>query len=299
MAGAFTAIDLSQLAVPDVVEQLDYEAILQAMIDDLRARAPEFDALVESDPAYKILEVAAYRETLIRQRVNDGAKAVMLAYAAGTDLDQIAANYSVERLLIDAGDPDAIPPVPPSYESDAELRRRVQLSPEGYTVAGSRGAYVFHALGADPDVRDAQAVSPEPGVVTVYILSRDGDGSAPAGLVDAVEAVLSSEDVRPLTDMVQVVSVSVTSYAVDAELSVLPGPDAEVVRQSAEDAVTAYVEAQHRIGYDVTLSGLFAALHRPGVHNVTLTSPAADIVLGEGETAHCSSVAVTIGGTDV
>jgi phage-related baseplate assembly protein len=95
----FTAVDLSQVPSPAVVEQLDFETILQAMLSDLISRDPTFNALVESDPAYKILEVAAYREVIIRQRVNDAAHAVMLAYAIGPDLDQLGANYGVQRLL--------------------------------------------------------------------------------------------------------------------------------------------------------------------------------------------------------
>ena len=81
MAGGFTSVDLSQLPPPDVVETLDFETILAEMLADLRARDAVFDALVESDPAYKILEAAAYRETLIRQRVNEAARAVMLPSA--------------------------------------------------------------------------------------------------------------------------------------------------------------------------------------------------------------------------
>ena len=128
MAGAFTVVDLSQLPAPTVVEQIDYETILAEMLADLVARMPEFTALVESDPAYKILEVAAFRETLIRQRTNEACKAVMLAYAAGSDLDQLGANFNVARLVVDQCDPDAIPPVPPTYESDAEFRALITLS---------------------------------------------------------------------------------------------------------------------------------------------------------------------------
>lgn len=298
MAGGFTAVDLSQLAAPDVVEQLDFEQILALMLADLRARDPAFDALVESDPAFKILQVAAYRETLLRQRVNEAGRAVMLAYAAGADLDQIGANYSVQRLVIDPGDPDAIPPVPPTFESDEDFRRRIQLSPEAYTTAGSEGSYVFNALGADPDVRDAQAVSPGPGLVTVYIMSRAANGAASVNLVDQVGLTLSGETVRPMTDNVTVQSVAVINYAVNAVLTLFSGPDAEVVRQTAEVAVTAYVEGQRRIGYDVTRSGLFAALHQAGVQNVNLISPAADVVIGEGEVSFCTGVTVTVGGFD-
>ena len=91
MAGAFTVVNLSQLPAPNVVESLDFETILAEMIADLQGRDPTFTALVESDPAYKILEVCAYRELLMRQRVNESAKAIMLAYATGADLDQLGA----------------------------------------------------------------------------------------------------------------------------------------------------------------------------------------------------------------
>ena len=80
ITNAFSQIDLSRLAAPDVVEALDFEAILAEMLADLRGRDSAFTALTEADPAYKILEVAAYRELLIRQRINEAARSVMLAY---------------------------------------------------------------------------------------------------------------------------------------------------------------------------------------------------------------------------
>ena len=301
MSSAYTAIELPSLPFPGVVDEIDYETLLAARIADLSARMPEIaDALqLESDPVRKLLEENAYRETLLRQRVNEAAKAVMLAYAGDADLDQIGANYDVERLLLDAGNPDAVPPVPPTYESDSDFRRRIQLSPEGYTTAGSAGSYTYHALSADADVKDAQPISPTPGVVTVYVLSRSANGEAGVDLLAAVNAAVNDQAIRPMTDQVSVQSAAITEYTVAATLTVYPGPDAELIRSTAEAAVTAYVTAQHRIGYDVTLSGLYAALHQAGVQNVELTSPAASLVIGDGEAAYCTAVNVTLGGTDV
>lgn len=296
MAGSFTTVDLSQLPAPGVVESLSFETIFQAMLADLIARDPAFSALVESDPAYKILEVAAYRELLLRQRVNDAAKAVMLAFAAGSDLDHIGANFGLQRLLIDAGNPEAVPPVAPTYESDADFRARIQLSFEGYTTAGSEGSYVFHGIGADADVKDIQAVSPTPGQVVVYVLSRTGDGAAPPELLDAVEAALNADEVRPMTDQVSVLSASIVNYAITAELVMQPGPDPLVVRDAALAAVTAYTEAQRRIGYDVTLSGIYAALHQPGVQRVNLAAPTANLVIDDGEASHCTAITLTVAG---
>lgn len=296
MAGAYTTVNLSQLPAPEVVETLDYELILSRMLADLQARDPAFTALVESDPAYKILEVAAFRELLLRQRVNDAAQAVMLAFATGSDLDQIGANYSVQRLVLDEGDPAAVPPVLPTYESDADFRARIQLSPEGYTTAGSEGSYVFHGLGADADVKDVQAVSPTPGQVTVYVLSRTGTGAASAELLAAVSAALNAEKVRPMTDQVTVMSASIVTYTITAELVVYPGPDPTVVQSASIAAVTAYAEEQRRIGYDVTLSGIYAALHQPGVQRVNLTAPMANLTITDGEASYCTAITVTVAG---
>ena len=144
------------------------------MLADLRARDSAFTALTEADPAYKILEVAAHRELLIRRRINEAARSVMLAYAAGADLDQIAANFGVA--LIRPADDRTIPPTPAVYETDEELRNRVTLSLEGYTAAGSRGSYVYHALSASGDVKDVAVDSLTPGTVNVAVLTRTGTG---------------------------------------------------------------------------------------------------------------------------
>lgn len=298
MAGAFTAVDLSKLPFPNAVEELDFETILAQWIADLQARDPAFSALVESDPAYKIMEVGAYREMLLRQRVNEAIKAVTLAYAMDADLDQIAARYNVQRLVLVPADDTTVPPTPAVMESDDSLRRRVQLSFEGFSTAGPTGAYIFHSLGADARVLDASAHSPVPGQVVVAVLSNVGDGTAPADLLAAVNTTLSDDDVRPLTDQVLVKSAEILSYSVSAVLTLYPGPDAEVVLAASQDALDAYVEQSHRLGRDVTLSGLYAALHQEGVQNVQLLTPVASVVADWDQAAWCTGTTVTIGGTD-
>lgn len=298
MAGGFTAVDLSRLPAPDVVEEIEFEPIFEAMLADLRERDASFDVTVESDPAYKILQVAAYRELLLRQRINEAAKGVMLAYALGADLDHLGALYGVERQTLTEGDPDAIPPVPATFETDADFRRRIQLSLEGFSTAGPEGAYVFHALSADGAVLDASATSPSPGEVVVTVLSRDADGTASASLLAAVETTLSAEDVRPLTDHVSVQSAAIVEYAIEATLHFYAGPDREVVMQAARTAATAYAETQHRLGLDVTLSGVYAALHQPGVQRVELAQPAANLVVDRTQATHCTAIDLADGGLD-
>ena len=77
----FTAIDLSGLAPPDIIETLDYEAIVTAMRDDLVEQFPLIAGVIdlESEPARKLIEAFAYRELRLRARINDAARAVDFA----------------------------------------------------------------------------------------------------------------------------------------------------------------------------------------------------------------------------
>nr|MDN0205474.1 baseplate assembly protein [Xanthomonas arboricola pv. corylina]MDN0218394.1 baseplate assembly protein [Xanthomonas arboricola pv. corylina] len=65
---SFTAVDLSKLQAPDLIEALDFEAIFNEALTQFRQLMPEFSALTESDPVYKLLQLFAARELLLRQR---------------------------------------------------------------------------------------------------------------------------------------------------------------------------------------------------------------------------------------
>ena len=272
-----TAVDLSRLPAPNVVEALGFEDILAARKADFLTRCPDFAAFVESDPALKLLEVCAYQELVLRQRINDAARAVLVAYALGADLDNLAAVFGVTRREITPGDDQA--GTPAVMENDEDLRRRVLLAPDSYSVAGPTAAYVFHALAASGDVADVSATSPAPGEVLVSVLSVAGDGSAPQALLDQVEASVGADDVRPLTDEVTVQSAEIVPFSIDARLTLYAGPDKDLILSTANDALAALLTESRRIGRDITRSAIFRALHVAGVQNVDLVEPAADIAI--------------------
>lgn len=290
------AIDLSRLPAPKVIETLDFESILAEMLADLRQRAPEYDGLVESDPAHKILQVSAYRELLLRQKLNEAARSVMVAYAQGGDLEQLGALFGIERKVLDPGNPNATPPVPPVLEDIESYRQRIPLSLEGYSTAGPVGAYTFHSLDAAAEVKDVSVSSPLPGEVEVTILSKIGDGTPDAAVLAKVSERLNDEEVRPLTDKVTVKAATITSYQVDADLVFFRGPDHTVILNQVNQLVNDYVSEQHKLGLDITLSGLYAALHLPGVQNVRLNSPTADISVNADQAAYCTNIQIKDGG---
>ncbi|KAA5602798.1 baseplate assembly protein [Roseospira marina] len=175
MSGA--VIDLSATPPPDVVEAPDYEVILARMLAETKAALaevlPDWDPTSESDSL--VIQIQRWAEDHLNMivRINDAARAVLLATAMGADLDNLAALVNTVRLTVaEATDTD-----PAVLETDAALRARVQLAWEGLSTAGPVGAYRYHALAADGRVRDAAITSPTPGDVVVTILGHEGDGT--------------------------------------------------------------------------------------------------------------------------
>ncbi|MFA6125077.1 baseplate J/gp47 family protein [Sphingomonas sp.] len=294
-----SSVDLSRLPPPTVVEQLSYEAIYGEILASLTKLLPSFDATVESDPAVKILQVAAYRELLNRQKFNDRIRQVMIAYATQTNLDHLAAIMGVARLELAPADPDT--GAAAVMEGDDDLRRRVVLAPESFSVAGPEGAYIFHALAADATIRDASAISPAPGQVLVSVLSRTGNGVASPDQIAAVSdrlAAISGNKVRPLTDQVAVASATVVPYMIDAALTLYSGPDETVVLAAAQKRLGDWLALSGGLGIDAVRAAIIAALFVEGVQNVALHAPAADVVVDQTQSAHCVGLSVTVAGRD-
>lgn len=298
-------IDLSQLPAPDVVEALDYETLLAERKATLISLFPaEQQAAIartlalESEPLVKLLQENAYRELILRQRINEAAKANMVAWATGADLDQLGANNGVTRLTLRAADNSTLPPTAAVMESDDNFRMRIAAAFEGLSVAGPSGAYEYHAKSADGRIADVSATSPAPAEVVITVLSREGDGTAPADLLTIVANALNDEDVRPVADRVRVQAAAIVSYRVDATLFLYPGPEAEPIRAAAEAKLLAFINAQSRLGRDIRQSALYAALHVEGVQRVELAQPTADVVLDKTQAAWCSGYSITVGGSD-
>jgi len=299
---SFAAIDLSQLPAPQIVEQIDYELILAERkaymislwpIEEQSEIAARLE--MESEPLTKLLEENAYRETIWRQRVNEASIANLLALAKGPDLDQLAGNFNVTRLVVQEAKPLANPPVARLMESDDSLRERAQMSWEGLSTAGPRNSYIFHARGADGRVADATAESPSPAVAVVTVQSLLGDGTASADLLAIVKTYLSDDDRRPVADRLTIQGAQIVRYQVKAKLYLLTsGPESEPILAAAEQRLLAYVNQRRRLGMEVSESAVHAALHVEGVRKVELENWA-DIVATKAQAPYCTGVTVTRG----
>lgn len=287
-------VDLSNIAAPKVIEELSFENIFEELLVDFKKRRPEYDALLESDPVVIALQCAAYREMLLRNRINEAAKASMLAYATGTDLDNLAAFYDIERMVMDAGDPNATPPVPPTMEDDSRLRYRTQMALESFTTAGSEQAYLFHTYSASPKVKSAKVASPEAGKVSITILSTEGDGTAGKELLDTVCGYVSTEEKRPLTDNVVVQSATIVPYKIKAVVHLFAGPSASVAEAEYTEALNKYLHKRQVIGGVIAVSGIYEALHNDVVCKVELLAPKKDVTPSDTEAAFCTDIELQV-----
>ncbi len=320
-------IDLSLLPPPEVVETLDFETLYQELLADFRLQmGDQWTALLESDPIVKLLEVAAFQKMLGRARVNDAAKSSLLAYAQGTDLDNRAADYGVQRLTLIPADPDAVPPVAAVMEGHEALRYRTRLSLEALSVAGSRGAYEFHGLSASASVASVSVDSPTfkgvpvpaalqaqlpagaivlvcdyaagldnplPGDVSLAVLPRLDSPVPGAKVVADVQAALSAEDVRPLTDRPRVQLGKPSVFNVEAVLELDAGPDPAVVKAASGASLDRALAAARRLEGQLPLSAIYAALHVTGVRRVRLIQPLSDVTSDKRHYPSCGSVKLT------
>lgn len=293
-----TAIDLSLLPPPNVVRNIEFETILSEGLTEFYQRIrevyPEYQDLLESDPVMKLAEAFAYREMLIRQDSNKQALSVLLAYAEKEDLDHKASERNIKRRVIS----EATATTDAVMESDESLRRRVQLAPESQTTAGSEGSYIFHGLNADIRIKDIYPDAPldENGMpnatCNIYVLSTEGDGSASEELLNIVSNALNSKNVRPLTDRPMIYSASVLNYRIEAEIIIEEGPDESVILDGSYEAAKEYTNSVHSFNDGVSLSGIYQALHQPGVLRVNLISPISNIDTSLGQVAYCQNIQI-------
>ena len=289
-----TTIDLTAIDPPDLVDTLDFEDIYQDLVEHYKGIYPDWSAALESDPVVKLLELSSYREVRFRARVNDAARAVMLAFATGADLEHLAVLFDVERLTVTPADPENN--IEAVKERDEDLRARTQLAPQGYSVAGPEVAYIKHARDADGRVLSASVVSPAPCEIVVTVLSRIGDGSADDDLIKIVTRALSSDDVRPLTDKVTVQGAQILRYAIRATLRFFSGPDRVVALAEANKRAQQYADDMHKLGMEVTDDGLYAAIRVAGVQKVILESPLGGIPVTKQQATYCTNIELIDGG---
>lgn len=257
---ATTPVDLSRLpppAIDGLALTLDecHAALLQALADggwQVTAEA--------SDPAWRLTRLFAGREALVRAAVADAVRQTSLAYATGSNLDNIGVTYyALVRL---------------DGETDAAYRERLASGFERYAVGLSGPWYESLARGV-AGVSDARVVSPAPGAVTIWLLADrallDADTGQPRypsgipdrALLDAVTAVVTADAARQQTDRVTVRAATRFTFDVTATLTLRAEPDRALALAAARSRLAALLSTQARLGAGVSKALCFGAVVDP------------------------------------
>jgi phage-related baseplate assembly protein len=304
---AYTAetLDLSRLSAAELVA-VDFEATLAARIAYLKTlwtalRAsdptlPDFDTLMlESEPATVLNEEFTYSETLIRQAINDAAKQVRLAQAAGDALEHLTATYhGTQRQLVKA----ATETTPAIWESDEALRARAQIAPEALADFGlTPGGYVYKVRTAFADrIAHVYPINRGAGRVELRVLGNSGDGTVDVATLTAIAAAFGIEEGVQSTDVLTVLAAEIVPVILDVTLVFRRGPDAAALIAAARTGLAAYAETIHKIGATVYREAIASAAHVGPVLTVRVNGPADDIAGAPEKAPFVTAIAI---GTEI
>lgn len=181
-------------------------------------------------------------------------------------------------------------------ESDERMRERIKEAPEGYTNAGSRGAYRFWAMTAHQDIVDVAVRSPVPGTVLLQPLTIDGSPSM--AIIEAVHATCNAEAIRPLCDTVTVAAPARVDFHLTAQVTIYNWAEPETVRISVLEQLNTHVSGlRSKLGADIVRAQFVARINGVhGVYNTIVTEPAEDRVLDAASWANCLGISIGIAG---
>lgn len=294
MASTNETLDLDVLPAPQVIEEYKYETILarqrQTFMDEwakVRAAHPDevlpaYDVeLLETDPAMIGNQAETYRETLIRGRINDAAKANLLAYAIGSDLDHLAAFYGVVRM---------------ARENDARLKIRVILAIQGRSTGGTAERYKYVAMTASIDVEAVEVYTEgKSPLIHVAVFSTAVDGVATPQLLETVRLALNDPKVIMVNDTIEVRSGVLTVVNIEADYWLLPeaADNTSVAMESSLRTAWASIQT---LGRDLVPNWWISRLMISGVHDVKAVLPIGAVVAPKSEAIAIGSVKLNFKG---
>ena len=244
---------------------------------------------LEFDPIKINQEASSYFELLVRDRVNQAARAITLAYAIGTDLEAIASRY-----------PGGVPRL--EGESDDRYRRRIWLSPNTLSPHGTAEAYEYWALTAVPELRDVTAIRQVqhdyyPTILITCLMGIDSvdPRPSPEQLV-TVRAYIQNLSRGGFTDVISVNEPKVKEIEYRVDVWLYPGSPADQTLTKIFDNLQTLVTNQYWLGHDHTHTAIHAACAVSGVHHVDIVSPAEDVFIPLDWVVRVTGVFVNLAG---
>jgi len=280
-----------------VLENLDVETILADRMMRLKQLWAYYDPPVaaqydveelEFDPIKINQETCSYFELLLRDRVNQAARSVTLAYAIGTDLDAIASRY-----------PGGVPRLP--NESDDRYRRRIWLSPNTLSPHGTAEAYEFWALTAMPSLRDVTAIRSVqhdyyPTILITCLKEPPAEPKPTDEELVTIRAYIQSLSRMALTDVISVNPPKIREVEYNIVVWLYPGTSPDQAITNIKNNIAKLIDDQYWLGHDHSHTAIHAACRITGVHHVDIVSPEENVNVPLDWLVRVTSLTITYGG---
>jgi phage-related baseplate assembly protein len=148
-----------------------------------------------------------------------------------------------------------------SAESDDRYRLRIIASKDRYATAGSKEAYIYHAVSADSRIDDIVVLDEKVLEVNIYIASFSGVDSS---MIKRVEEACNKRYVRPLGDRVIVKAAEILELKLSATIEVF-----DLLKQyEIEKSIRENFSNSFFIGQDFVRSDFIRKCHIDGVYRV-------------------------------
>lgn len=184
-------------------------------------------------------------------------------------------------------------------ESDDDLRERIYLAPNGYTTAGSKGAYEYMVREYDSSIEDVYITSPSEREVHIAVLLEDGQLPG-TEFLSGLRDFISEDDRKMLTDEITVSAPTAVNYNLTMTYYINESDKAQAVQiqNAVSQAVTDYIEwQQSKIGRDINPNELSKRVMNAGAKRLVITAPSYAVVAA-GSVAVAQNVSVTYGGLE-
>jgi len=284
-----------------VLEEIDTEQILADRMQRLKQLWAKYDPpaaaqydveMLEFDPIKINQEACTFFELLLRDRVNQAARSITLAYAIGTDLDAIASRY-----------PGGVPRLP--GETDDRYRRRIWLSPNTLSPHGTAEAYEFWALSALPALRDVTAIRSVqhdyyPTILITCLMEWEYVDPKPTQeeLV-LIRSYIQDLSRMGLTDVISVNPPKVMNVDYSVAVWLYPSTIPDQTIAKIKSNLEQLVKDQYWLGHDHNHTAIHAVCNLPGVHHVDIIEPVTNVEIGPDWVVKVNKITVTMAGRAV
>ena len=184
-------------------------------------------------------------------------------------------------------------------ETDSFYRDRIRQAPEGFSNAGSEGAYIFHTKSVSSLITDVLVTSENPGEVDIYALLEGGE-LPETEMLTAIEEHLRKDNVRPLTDLVYVRAPFTVDYSINLRYLIAESDagDAAKIIARVNAALENFVTWQRsKIGRDINDTELYWRIRSAGAKRAEIIAPNFTAV-PENSVACADSIAIEYAGIE-